>query len=84
MVFRAPGSAHNFEPSRCVTSVDTAYVTDFVCVLCVKCEISLLLVEIISSDNSHVDTGGIKSVSRACAVERPDKIVQIGIRCNDR
>lgn len=83
MVFRAPGSAHNFEPSRCVTSVHTAYMTDFVCVLCVKCEISLLLVEIISSDNSNVDTGGIKNASCARAVEGPDKITQIGVRCND-
>lgn len=58
-------------------------MTDFVCVLCVKCEISLLLVEIISSENSNVGTGGIKNVSRACAVEGPDKIIQIGIRCND-
>lgn len=58
-------------------------MTDFVCVLCVKCEISPLLVEIISSDNSNVDTGGIKSVSCACALEGPDKIIQIDIRCNN-
>lgn len=75
-VFRPPGSAHNSKPSRCVTSVGTAYVTSFVCAACAKCEILVPLVEIISGDNRGIGGGGIMSAGRrARAVVALDEIM---------
>lgn len=85
-VFRPVGSALSLKPSRCVTSVGTAYVTSFVCAECVKCEILALLVEIISADNRSISSGGIISTGHCShtvvALDEIKRAEPTG-RCND-